>query len=111
MDADEFEAAQRAGERFHALTVPAGMWTILRVDGRAFSRFTRDRFEKPFDQRFSGHMITTAIALLTERLPGDGRRNRRRPPGSKSARSGRADERIARLAYPRRDTSKSTLSA
>ncbi|GIG11610.1 tRNA(His) guanylyltransferase Thg1 family protein [Catellatospora coxensis] len=66
VDADEFEAAQRAREYFHGLTLLPGAWTVLRLDGRGFSRFTEQHFDKPFDERFGGHMVTTATALLTE---------------------------------------------
>ncbi|QWF79540.1 tRNA(His) guanylyltransferase Thg1 family protein [Amycolatopsis sp. CA-230715] len=61
-----FEAGQRAREWFHALTVPVGAWTVVRVDGRGFSRFTERHFGKPFDEGFSGFMVETARALLTE---------------------------------------------
>jgi len=63
---NEFESAQRAREWFHALTVPPGMWVIIRVDGRSFSRFTADRFDKPFDPKFSELMVDAAKTLLTE---------------------------------------------
>jgi tRNA(His) guanylyltransferase len=63
---DEFESAQRAREWFHALTVPPGMWMIIRVDGRSFSRFTADRFSKPFDPKFSELTVDAAKTLLTE---------------------------------------------
>jgi tRNA(His) guanylyltransferase len=63
---DEFEAGQRAREWFHSLVVPPGAWMVIRVDGRGFSRFTENRFEKPFDSRFSGMMTATAQALLAE---------------------------------------------
>ena len=66
MDADTFEAAQRAREYFHALTVLPGAWTVVRMDGRGFSRLTEQRFDKPFDARFSDLMVTTAQAVLTE---------------------------------------------
>lgn len=66
MDADRFEAAQRAREYFHALAVLPGAWTVVRMDGRGFSRFTERRFDKPFDDRFSDLMVTTAQAVLTE---------------------------------------------
>jgi tRNA(His) guanylyltransferase len=66
MGADEFEAGQRAREYFHGLTVLPGAWTVLRLDGRGFSRLTEEHFDKPFDQRFSDLMVTTAQALLTE---------------------------------------------
>lgn len=61
----EFEAGQRAREWFHTMTVPPGVWMVVRVDGRSFSRFTEDRFDKPFDAVFSGFMVDTARALLT----------------------------------------------
>lgn len=66
VDADEFEAGQRAREYFHKLTVLPGAWTVLRLDGRGFSRFTERRFEKPFDPVFADHMVATARTLLTE---------------------------------------------
>lgn len=66
MDADEFEAGQRAREYFHGLTVLPGAWAVLRVDGRGFSRFTEEHFEKPFDQRFMELMAGTARTLMEE---------------------------------------------
>ncbi|MCP3802226.1 tRNA 5'-guanylyltransferase [Allokutzneria sp. A3M-2-11 16] len=66
MHGAEFEAGQRAREWFHELTVPPGVWTVVRVDGRGFSRFTEQHFDKPFDARFSGLMVETAQAMLTE---------------------------------------------
>jgi tRNA(His) guanylyltransferase len=63
---DEFEAGQRSREWFHPLVVLPGAWTILRVDGRSFSRFTESRFDKPFDPRFGELMTTTAESVLTE---------------------------------------------
>lgn len=66
MDLDRLEAAQRAREYFHAIAVPPGAWTVIRLDGRGFSRFTEQHFDKPFDSRFSDLMVTTAQAVLTE---------------------------------------------
>lgn len=66
MDSDAFEAAQRSREWFHGLTVPPGMWTVIRVDGRAFTKLTGDLFEKPFDMAFSAKMGVAAKALLVE---------------------------------------------
>lgn len=66
MHSDEFEARQRAREYFHGLTVLPGVWPVLRLDGRSFSRLTEEHFEKPFDPRFSELMVETAGALLTE---------------------------------------------
>ena len=39
---------------------------MLRLDGRGFSRFTEQRFAKPFNPRFADHMIATAQTLLAE---------------------------------------------
>jgi tRNA(His) guanylyltransferase len=66
VDDGEFEARQRAREWFHSMVLLPGAWTILRVDGRSFSRFTEQRFDKPFDLRFSQLMAESARALLTE---------------------------------------------
>lgn len=66
MGGNELETRMRALEWFHSLTVLPGAWTIIRVDGRSFSRFTEGRFVKPFDPRFSDLMTQTAQALLTE---------------------------------------------
>lgn len=66
MNTDDFEARMRALEYFHNLKLVPGTWTVIRVDGRGFSRFTASRFEKPFDLRFSELMATTAQSLLDE---------------------------------------------
>ena len=66
MKPDEIEAGQRAREYFHGLTVLPGAWTVLRLDGRGFSKFTEARFDKPFDPRFSDLMVDTARSLVGE---------------------------------------------
>jgi tRNA(His) guanylyltransferase len=66
MKLDELAAAQREREWFHALTVPSGMWTVIRVDGRGFSRLTGEHFAKPFDERMLAHMTAAATSLMTE---------------------------------------------
>ncbi|MBO0822975.1 MAG: tRNA 5'-guanylyltransferase [Actinobacteria bacterium] len=66
MRADEFEAAQRAREWFHGLTIPPGMWVVLRADGRGFSRLTEKHYAKPFDERMRDHMTAAARAWMTE---------------------------------------------
>jgi tRNA(His) guanylyltransferase len=53
-------------EYFHGLRVLPAAWTIIRVDGRGFSRFTQTHFEKPFDSRFHELMTATASHLLQE---------------------------------------------
>jgi tRNA(His) guanylyltransferase len=62
----DLDSAQRAREWYHGLTLLPGAWAIVRVDGRSFSRLTEERYEKPFDERFAGIMISTAESLLTE---------------------------------------------
>ncbi|WP_165250462.1 tRNA(His) guanylyltransferase Thg1 family protein [Paludisphaera soli] len=69
MRASSFEGRMRAGECYHALRLPPSAWVVLRVDGHGFTRFTADRFEKPFDATFHEHMTDVARALL-ERFQG-----------------------------------------
>jgi len=66
MDSDLFERRMRELEYFHALRLLPGTWTVVRVDGRGFSRFTEQGFEKPFDSRFHDLMVSTATTLLQE---------------------------------------------
>ncbi|NJK75951.1 MAG: tRNA 5'-guanylyltransferase [Microcoleus sp. SU_5_6] len=66
MDSDKFEQKMRSLEYFHELRALPGAWTVIRVDGRSFSRFTESRFEKPFDLQFHNLMVQTAKALLEE---------------------------------------------
>lgn len=66
MDSDSFEAMHREREYFHGLRLLPGAWTIIRVDGRSFSRFTEARFDKPFDPRFSEMMQAAAAELMTQ---------------------------------------------
>ena len=46
--------------------MPADKWVIVRVDGRGFSKFTQQHFEKPFDARFHDLMEQTARAVRQE---------------------------------------------
>jgi len=66
MDGHEFEARQRRGEWFQALTLPPGMWCVLRVDGREFGRLTEGHFDKPYDWRVLEYMVDATRALLTD---------------------------------------------
>jgi tRNA(His) 5'-end guanylyltransferase len=66
MRPSDFDAKMRALEYFHGLRLLPGAWVVLRVDGRGFSRFTAQRFEKPFDERFHNLMVQTAQALLED---------------------------------------------
>lgn len=62
----EADAAQRSREFFHGITVPIGMWTIVRVDGRSFSKLTEAHYAKPFDVHFAEAMHETARILVAE---------------------------------------------
>lgn len=66
MTLKDLDSRMRAREWFHAQTLLPGAWTIVRLDGRSFSRFTAEHFSKPFDARFSDLMERAARALLTE---------------------------------------------
>lgn len=66
MKFDDLESKMRRCEYFHGLTVPLENWTILRLDGRGFSRLTKGHFEKPFDLRFHELMLGTTKALVSE---------------------------------------------
>jgi tRNA(His) guanylyltransferase len=66
MRMSDLERDQRAREAYHGLTVLPGAWIVLRVDGRSFSRFTEANFGKPFDERFSAHMVETATAIVEQ---------------------------------------------
>lgn len=62
----DLEREMRARECYHELTVLAGAWPILRLDGRSFSRLTEVGFDKPFDANFSQHMVKATEELVTQ---------------------------------------------
>jgi tRNA(His) guanylyltransferase len=66
MDSDRFEAYMRRFEYFHDLRLLPETWTVIRVDGRGFSRLTTAAFDKPFDARFHDLMVGVATTLLEE---------------------------------------------
>lgn len=51
---------------YSRLRLAPGEWPVVRVDGRSFSAFTRDRYDKPFDPTLSNAMRTTAAKLVDE---------------------------------------------
>lgn len=59
MKASEFDVQMRQAEWFHGLKVPNGMWIVLRLDGRSFTKLTKE-MEHPFDIRFHHWMEATA---------------------------------------------------
>jgi tRNA(His) 5'-end guanylyltransferase len=66
MDPDRFDRQMRSFEFFHTLQFLPGTWTVIRVNGRSFSRFSEGRFAKPFDVRFRDLMIESARLLMEE---------------------------------------------
>lgn len=66
MKIEQLDERMRALECFHSLRLLDGVFPIIRVDGRSFSRLTEERFEKPYDLRFHQAMVKTAGALLHE---------------------------------------------
>src|SRR4029079_11940578 len=54
----------RSFEYFHSLKLPPETWTVIRVDGRSFTKFTGKDFDRPFDIRFSEAMANSAIKMI-----------------------------------------------
>jgi tRNA(His) 5'-end guanylyltransferase len=66
MRKQDTETRMRDLEYFRGLRLLPGAWTVLRLDGRGFTRFTAGRFEKPFDVRLRDLMTTAARAVLED---------------------------------------------
>lgn len=66
MEAGELDSRMRALERFRDLRIGPDAWTVLRLDGRAFTHFTQGRFAKPFDTRLRDLMVTSARTLVED---------------------------------------------
>jgi tRNA(His) guanylyltransferase len=64
MNSSDFERSMRELEYYHSVRIVPGTWIVLRVDGHGFSRFTEERYQKPFDPKFRDLMIETARALF-----------------------------------------------
>jgi tRNA(His) 5'-end guanylyltransferase len=57
-------------EIFSNLRIPCGSKIVVRIDGRKFSRLSRDlKFEKPFDQNFVEMMVNTSTDFFKEFNP------------------------------------------
>jgi tRNA(His) 5'-end guanylyltransferase len=63
---DDLEARMRTFETASDLSVLPGVFMVARVDGRSFTRLTKDvlRFEAPYDVRFRDGMISTLERLM-----------------------------------------------
>ncbi len=67
MKFDELDQRMRVFETAHDLCVLPGLWMVARLDGRSFTRLTKEvhAFEAPFDARFRDLMLDTAEHLMT----------------------------------------------
>ena len=66
MKFDELEEKMRAYESARDPCALPGTYLIARIDGRGFTRLTKDvmNYERPFDERFRDHMIATVEHLM-----------------------------------------------
>jgi tRNA(His) guanylyltransferase len=67
MKFDDLDQRMRVFETAADYCVLPGMFMVARLDGRGFTRLTKEvcRFEAPFDERFRDLMIETAAGLMT----------------------------------------------
>ncbi len=66
MKFDELDLKMRVYETAHDRCVLPGMYMVARIDGRGFTKLSKDvhKFEAPFDERFRNHMIATTVHLM-----------------------------------------------
>jgi tRNA(His) guanylyltransferase len=66
MKFDELDEKMRVFETAHDLCVLPELYMVARLDGRGFTRLTKEvhEFEAPFDVRFRDMMLTTAEHLM-----------------------------------------------
>ena len=66
MKFDDLDQKMRVFETAHDLCVLPGLYMVARVDGRNFTRLTKEvyKFEAPFDPRFRDLMVETAEHLM-----------------------------------------------
>lgn len=66
MTFDELDKAMRLFETACDHAVLPGIYMVARIDGRAFTRLTKEihRFQAPYDERFRDYMVETARHLM-----------------------------------------------
>jgi tRNA(His) 5'-end guanylyltransferase len=66
MKFDDLDAKMRVFETAHDHCVLPGIYIVVRLDGRGFTRLTKDvhEFEAPFDERFRDLMTHTTTTLM-----------------------------------------------
>ena len=67
MKFDDLDKKMRVFETSADLCVLPGMFMVARMDGRSFTRLTKEvcQFDAPFDVRFRDPMVATAESLMT----------------------------------------------
>ncbi|MEO1528335.1 MAG: tRNA(His) guanylyltransferase Thg1 family protein [Planctomycetota bacterium] len=67
MKFDDLDSAMRVYETASDLCVLANMFMVARLDGRSFTRLTKEQceFETPYDERFSNLMVATTESLMS----------------------------------------------
>ncbi|MFB6454743.1 tRNA(His) guanylyltransferase Thg1 family protein [Chitinophaga sp. Hz27] len=66
MKFDELDLKMRSFETHYDRSVMPEMYIVARIDGRGFTKLTKEKhdFEKPFDERFHNHMLSTVQHLM-----------------------------------------------
>ncbi|QIF04958.1 tRNA(His) guanylyltransferase Thg1 family protein [Roseimicrobium sp. ORNL1] len=66
MNFDDLDAKMRVFETSHDFCVLPGVYMVARLDGRGFTRLTKEvhKFEAPFDERFRDHMLAVVQHLV-----------------------------------------------
>lgn len=66
MKFDELDLKMRVYETYTDLSIPEGNFIVARIDGRNFTRLTKEtfKFEAPFDIKFRNMMIETTKHLM-----------------------------------------------
>src|SRR5215475_2013249 len=66
MKFDDLDKKMRQFETSHDFCVLPGIFMVARIDGRSFTRLTKEvhKFEAPFDERFRDHMVATVQHLM-----------------------------------------------
>src|ERR1700761_5879636 len=68
MKFDDLDTRMRVFETSHDLCVLPGVFMVARLDGRGFTRLTKEThsFDAPFDERFRNQMLDTTEYLMTD---------------------------------------------
>lgn len=68
MKFDDLDRAMRVYETAHDHCVLPGLFMVARLDGRSFTRLTKEvhAFEAPFDEKFRDMMLATTEHLMSE---------------------------------------------